>query len=269
MVAMGGECPPGTGYARTCRGGSDGATSAGPPGPWSRSRSWSPGRGSRAYRRACLRIARCRSRRRPGRLGSGPQPAGRGAQRESRGGDGARGSNERRRADPAGDGRRRAGASAASRHRSGLERAAELIAAGHRAGPWRDKRRSRARGRSRSRARERSRSPSPSPTTRRSRNRSRDRSPSPARPRHRARRPPPSRHRPPPPNRPRPSSGSSTETGRRPRYPGSSAAAPPRAFLRMSAICSSIQSPGSREVTISFSPRARRSRSSSSIVSAA
>ena len=44
---------------------------------------------------------------------------------------------------------------------------------------------------------------------------------------------------------------------------------PPRAFLRMSAICSSIQSPGSRDVTISFSPRARRARSSGDIVSAA
>ena len=43
----------------------------------------------------------------------------------------------------------------------------------------------------------------------------------------------------------------------------------PRAFLRMSAICSSIQSPGSREVTISLSPSARRARSSGAIVSAA
>jgi len=40
-------------------------------------------------------------------------------------------------------------------------------------------------------------------------------------------------------------------------------------FARMSANCSSIQSPGSREVTISASPRARRRRSSVSIVSAA
>ena len=39
-------------------------------------------------------------------------------------------------------------------------------------------------------------------------------------------------------------------------------AAMPRAFLRMSAIWSSIQSPGSREVTISLSPLARRARSS-------
>jgi hypothetical protein len=43
----------------------------------------------------------------------------------------------------------------------------------------------------------------------------------------------------------------------------------PRAFLRMSAICSSIQSPGSREVTISFSPAALRARSPGFIVSAA
>ena len=46
-------------------------------------------------------------------------------------------------------------------------------------------------------------------------------------------------------------------------------ALPARAFLRMSAICSSIQSPGSRDVTISLSPRARRARSSADIVSAA
>ena len=39
-------------------------------------------------------------------------------------------------------------------------------------------------------------------------------------------------------------------------------------LARMSAICSSIQSPGSRDVTISFSPRARRSRASGDIISA-
>jgi hypothetical protein len=41
-----------------------------------------------------------------------------------------------------------------------------------------------------------------------------------------------------------------------------------RAFLEMSSICSSIQSPGSRVVTISLRPSARRRRSSPSIVSA-
>ena len=43
----------------------------------------------------------------------------------------------------------------------------------------------------------------------------------------------------------------------------------PRPFARMSAICSSIQSPGSREVTISTSPSARRLRSAGSIARAA
>ena len=45
-------------------------------------------------------------------------------------------------------------------------------------------------------------------------------------------------------------------------------AAAPRALARMSAICSSIQSPGSREVTISLSPEARRARDSGDMVSA-
>ena len=40
-------------------------------------------------------------------------------------------------------------------------------------------------------------------------------------------------------------------------------------LARMSAICSSIQSPGSREVTISFRPRARRSRASGDMTRAA
>ncbi len=46
-------------------------------------------------------------------------------------------------------------------------------------------------------------------------------------------------------------------------------AAIPRAFARMSAIWSSIQSPGSRDVTISLRPFARRARSSPDIVSCA
>ena len=52
---------------------------------------------------------------------------------------------------------------------------------------------------------------------------------------------------------------------RLPSYP----ARPACPFARMSASCSSIQSPGSREVTISTSPSARRRRSAPDIVSAA
>ena len=62
---------------------------------------------------------------------------------------------------------------------------------------------------------------------------------------------------------PAPRSASSPVAGRRCRRPSSRAssgasrrsAPSPRALLRMSATCSSIQSPGSRDVTISFSPR--------------
>ena len=42
-----------------------------------------------------------------------------------------------------------------------------------------------------------------------------------------------------------------------------------RPFARMSASCSSIQSPGSREVTICARPSARRRRSAGAIASAA
>jgi hypothetical protein len=67
-----------------------------------------------------------------------------------------------------------------------------------------------------------------------------------------------------------PQPGSSGSSGAvEPPYSSTPSAAIPRAFLRMSAICSSIQSPGSRDVRISFSPWARRARSSASIVSAA
>ena len=87
-----------------------------------------------------------------------------------------------------------------------------------------------------------------------------------------ARRPPPSRQHP---NLPANSSSNvadsrrPTANGRRSpcayRCPSSASVAP---FSRMSASCSSIQSPGSRAVTAPFKPRARRARSSSLMVSA-
>jgi hypothetical protein len=86
-----------------------------------------------------------------------------------------------------------------------------------------------------------------------------------------ARRPPSSRRHP---NLPANSSSNAAErrataAGRRSpcayRCPSSASVAP---FSRMSASCSSIQSPGSRAVTAFFKPRARRTRSSSLMVSA-
>ena len=60
------------------------------------------------------------------------------------------------------------------------------------------------------------------------------------------------------PRTPTPPPRSSASSAEPALYPAVAAA--PRAFARMSAICSSIQSPGSREVTISFNPASRRAR---------
>ena len=241
---------------RACRGACDGTTSAGPPGPPDWSRWWWPGRGWRARRRSCRATTSRRwPRRRPCRFARDGPRGGGGRRRGGRPACG-RGMRPRR-----GGGLRRARPSAMRAGRLGGVPVAPTPAADRlprklpRAStPGRPRPLLRRPRRSRRRQGPRRRRPHRRGPQRRRRPRCRRRLG-----RRRRRSTPPSG-----------SSGSSGETSG-PGGPPSERpqAAAPRAFLRMSAICSSIQSPGSRDVTISLSPRERRARSSGRIVSAA